>query len=140
MTDRELAIKARVVMWKAFRTVDGIVNETFKDYDLTPTQFSVLEVLYRKGSMKVGDLINAMLATSGNMTVVIKNMEKKGYIKRRQCTQDKRAFWIELTDSGRQAVESALTPHQEKIEETMSVLSRQEQEQLISLLKKFKSL
>lgn len=71
------SVKAMVVMRKALRTIDAKVSETFKQDDLTPTQFSVLDVLYSKGPMKIAELIDSILATSGNMTVVIRNMEKK---------------------------------------------------------------
>ena len=76
------AVKAMVVMRKAFRTIDTTVSETFKADGLTPTQFSVLDVLYSKGPMKIGELLESTLATSGNMTVVIRNMEKKGWVTR----------------------------------------------------------
>lgn len=75
-------VKAMVVMRKAFRTIDTTVSETFKADGLTPTQFSVLDVLYSKGPMKIGELLESILATSGNMTVVIRNMEKKGWVTR----------------------------------------------------------
>lgn len=76
------AVKAMVVMRKAFRTIDTTVSETFKADGLTPTQLSVLDVLYSKGPMKIGELLESILATSGNMTVVIRNMEKKGWVTR----------------------------------------------------------
>ena len=76
------AVKAMVGMRKAFRTIDTTVSETFKADGLTPTQFSVLDVLYSKGPMKIGELLESILATSGNMTVVIRNMEKKGWVTR----------------------------------------------------------
>lgn len=132
------SVKAMVVMRKAFRTIDAKVSETFKQDDLTPTQFSVLDVLYSKGPMKIAELIDSILATSGNMTVVIRNMEKKGWITRHTCPSDKRACLLTLTDAGRQVIEHALPLHIEKIEETFSVLTEDEQEELIRLLKKFK--
>ncbi|MCR5493187.1 MAG: MarR family transcriptional regulator [Streptococcus sp.] len=132
------SVKAMVVMRKAFRTIDAKVSETFKQDDLTPTQFSVLDVLYSKGPMKIAELIDSILATSGNMTVVIRNMEKKGWITRHTCPSDKRACLLTLTDAGRQVIERALPLHIEKIEETFSVLTEDEQEELIRLLKKFK--
>ena len=55
-------------------------------------------MLNAKGRMKIGELIDRMLATSGNMTVVIKNMEKKGWLTREACQTDKRAFEVDLTD------------------------------------------
>lgn len=132
------SVKAMVVMRKALRTIDAKVSETFKQDDLTPTQFSVLDVLYSKGPMKIAELIDSILATSGNMTVVIRNMEKKGWIVRHTCPSDKRACLLTLTDAGRQVIEHALPLHIEKIEETFSVLTEEEQEELIRLLKKFK--
>lgn len=74
---KNAAVKSMVVMRKAFRTIDAKVSESYKEFELTPTQFAVLDVLYAKGTLKIGELINSMLATSGNMTVVIKNMEKR---------------------------------------------------------------
>ena len=96
--DKNIAVKSMVVMRKAFRTIDSKVSETFKEFNLTPTQFGVMDVLNAKGRMKIGELIDRMLATSGNMTVVIKNMEKKGWLIRKACQTDKRAFEIDLTD------------------------------------------
>lgn len=134
------AVKAMVVMRKAFRTIDAKVSESYKEDDLTPTQFGVLDVLYTKGAMKIGELIDSMLATSGNMTVVIKNMEKKGWITRVTCPTDKRSYVVDLTENGRAAIKHALPAHIAKVEETFSVLTEEEQEQLIQLLKKFKNL
>lgn len=132
------AVKAMVVMRKAFRTIDTTVSETFKADGLTPTQFSVLDVLYSKGPMKIGELLESILATSGNMTVVIRNMEKKGWVTRTTCPNDKRAYLVTLTEEGRQVIERALSHHITKIEETFAVLIPQEQLELIRLLKKFK--
>lgn len=132
------SVKAMVVMRKAFRTIDAKVSETFKQDDLTPTQFSVLDVLYSKGPMKIGELMESILATSGNMTVVIRNMEKKGWVTRHTCPDDKRAYLVTLTDAGRQVIERALPLHIEKIQDIFSVLTEEEQKELIRLLKKFK--
>ena len=85
--DKNMAVKSMVVMRKAFRTIDAKVSETFKEFNLTPTQFGVMDVLNAKGRMKIGELIDCMLATSGNMTVVIKNMEKKGWLTREAAKQ-----------------------------------------------------
>lgn len=89
--------------------------------------------------MKIGELIDSMLATSGNMTVVIKNMEKNGWVTRTTCPTDKRAYLVTLTEAGRDLIQKALPAHIVAVEETFSVLTEEEQEQLIELLKKFKN-
>ena len=71
--------------------------------------------------------------------VVIKNMEKKGWLTREACQTDKRAFEVDLTDEGRRIIQAAIPPHQRAIEETFSVLTLEEQAQLVELLKKFKN-
>ncbi|MCK1197181.1 MarR family transcriptional regulator [Streptococcus uberis] len=133
---KNAAVKSMVVMRKAFRTIDAKVSESYKEFELTPTQFAVLDVLYAKGTLKIGELINSMLATSGNMTVVIKNMEKKGWVERIMCPNDKRSFLVSLTEEGERVIKKALPKHIERVEETFSVLTETEQEELIRLLKK----
>ena len=124
------AVKAMVVLRKAYRTIDAKTSESFKE--------DVLDVLYSKGPMKIGKLMESILATSGNMTVVIRNMEKKGWVTRHTCPDDKRAYLVTLTDAGRQVIERALPLHIEKIQDIFSVLTEEEQKELIRLLKKFK--
>lgn len=137
---KNAAVKSMVVMRKAFRTIDAKVSESFREFGLTPTQFGVLDVLFAKGgAMKIGELIDSMLATSGNMTVVIKNMEKNGWVTRTTCPTDKRAYLVTLTEAGRDLIQKALPAHIVVVEETFSVLTEEEQEQLIELLKKFKN-
>ncbi len=128
-----------VVMRKAFRTIDAKVSETFKEFNLTPTQFGVMDVLNAKGRMKIGELIDCMLATSGNMTVVIKNMEKKGWLTREACQTDKSAFEVDLTDEGRRIIQAAIPHISELLRRLFSVLTLEEQAQLVELLKKFKN-
>ncbi|EHJ55903.1 hypothetical protein HMPREF9318_01858 [Streptococcus urinalis FB127-CNA-2] len=138
--DKNTAVKAMVVFRKAQRTLDSFGSDVFKSADLTPTQFSVLEVLYSKGDMRINNLIESLLATSGNMTVVLRNMERNGWIFKQKCREDKRAFIVGLTQEGRQLIEVILPKHIKRVEESFSVLTQEEQLQLIDLLKKFKDL
>lgn len=137
--DKNLSLKAMVVLRKALRRIDTDVYTDFKDFGLTPTQFSVLDVLYAKGEMKICDLIASILATSGNMTVVIKNMERNGWIYRKGCPNDKRASLVGLTPEGEALIGQVLPKHTAQVEKVFAAFSDQEKEELISLLKKFKS-
>ncbi|MEQ9810394.1 MarR family winged helix-turn-helix transcriptional regulator [Streptococcus jiangjianxini] len=138
--DSNAALKAMVVFRKAERTLDAFGSSVFKKHQITPTQFSVLDVLHTKGEMTISKLIESILATSGNMTVVLKNMDRNGWIYRRRDDNDKRAYVIGLTDEGRRLIEAVLPEHIARVEESFSVLTEKEQLQLIDLLKKFKNL
>ncbi|KGR72440.1 MarR family winged helix-turn-helix transcriptional regulator [Streptococcus phocae subsp. salmonis] len=138
--DKNPALKAMVVFRKAQRTLDAYGSDVFKCADLTPTQFGVLEVLYSKGGMRINHLIESLLATSGNMTVVLRNMERNGWIERHKDPEDKRAHVVCLTETGKTLIEQVLPKHIERVESAFSIFSQEEQLQLIELLKKFKDL
>ena len=78
ISDNQLDLKTAIVLNKAIRTFKPYEAKAAKEHGLTPTQFSVLETLYSKGELRIQDLIEKMLATSGNMTVVIRNMVRDG--------------------------------------------------------------
>ena len=133
-TDR----KTMMVWHNAERTFRAAESHVFKDHQLTPTQFSVLETLYSKGDLRIQNLIDSILATSGNMTVVIRNMVRDGWIKRETDPDDRRACIVSLTEKGRKKIIEVLPDHIQNVQKVMSVFSEEEQKQLQSLLKKLK--
>ncbi|MEI3023963.1 MAG: MarR family transcriptional regulator [Streptococcus sp.] len=127
-----------IVFHKAERLIRASEAHIFKKHQLTPTQFSVLETLYSKGDLRIQDLIDSILATSGNMTVVIRNMVRDGWITRETDPEDRRAYLVSITDAGRKRTEEALPDHIKNIQRLMQVFNSGEQAELTELLKKFK--
>lgn len=105
-------------------------------YDLTTAQFGVLETLYHLGDLRICELIDKTLSTSGNMTVVIRNLEKEGLIRRQVNEIDRRAFVIALTDEGRALIKPVFEEHLDVLGEVFHRLSIEEKQVLQSLLKK----
>ena len=99
--EAQTELKTMIVFHKAERTFRAAESHVFKEHQLTPTQFSVLETLYSKGDLRIQNLIDSILATSGNMTVVIRNMVRDGWIKRETDPDDRRACIVSLTEKGR---------------------------------------
>jgi DNA-binding MarR family transcriptional regulator len=106
------------------------------EYGLTPAQFGVLEALYHLGEMRICELIDKTLSTSGNMTVVIRNLEKEGLIERKTNPDDKRAFNIALTAKGDAKIKVAFEAHLVLINQFFSNLDGEEKLALQKLLKK----
>lgn len=140
LEDHQLDLKTTIVLNKAMRSLRPYEARASKENGLTPTQFSVLETLYSKGTLRIQDLIDKMLATSGNMTVVIKNMERDGWISRSCDPNDRRSFLVSLTPEGQKKIEASLPTHIDALVEAMRILDDQEKETLINILKKFKNL
>lgn len=124
-----------------YRTYFGINRSTQKlvsTYDLTLPQFGVLEALYHLGNMTIGDLINKTLSTSGNMTVVIRNLEQDGLITRCAHPTDGRANILQLTERGRQLIEAVFPEHLNDLDTQLANLSKEEKQTLVRLFKKLR--
>ena len=133
-------LNTMIVFHKAERLIRSAEANIFKKHQLTPTQFSVLETLYTKGDLRIQGLIDSILATSGNMTVVIRNMVRDGWITRENVPEDRRAYLVSITDAGRKKIEAALPDHIKNIQRLMQVFNSGEQAELQELLKKFKTI
>ena len=136
----KLTLSTLVVFTRAEHTIHKKELETIKKSGLTPAQFGVLEALYNKGDLRICELIEKILTTSGNITVVIKNLEKDGLVKRYSDPEDKRATVIALTDKGREVIENILPEHIMNISKIFNILTDEEKLTLKKILKKFKEI
>lgn len=136
-TDKtELALKTWVKLARAFNTFNKLSNEEISTHGLTPSQFGVLEALFHLGPMTIGKLCEKILATGGNMTVILDNLEKQDLVERIRLKTDRRALCIQLSNKGEELIKQIFPQHEMFIEKQMSVLSENEQIELSNLLKK----
>lgn len=140
MKECELDLSTLVVFTRAEHTIHRKEYQTIKESGLTPAQFGVLEALYNKGDLRICELIEKILTTSGNITVVIKNLEKDGLVKKIPDPKDKRSCVISLTAKGIQVIESILPSHIENIRNIFGTLTDEEKITLKTILKKFKNI
>jgi DNA-binding MarR family transcriptional regulator len=138
LKNNELALHGLVIFRRASNAISRQEVQTIKKHNLTVAQFGVMEALYNKGNLRIQDLIDKLLSTSGNMTVVIRNMIRDGYIFKVADEKDKRSYLIGLTPLGRETIEKILPEHYDNIGKIFSVLSLKDQEDLAQILKKFK--
>lgn len=110
---------------------------TIKNKGITVTQFGVLEALYHKGDMKICDIIDRILTTSGNITVVIKNLEKEGLVTKYVDQNDKRGVYIRITQAGMDIIENIFPKHLDNINEIFNILTDDEKITLVNILNKF---
>jgi len=131
-----LALDTYIKLSRAAESIDSRLLHQHTLDDLTITQFGVLEVLYHLGSLSQTNIGAKLLKSGGNITLVIDNLEKYGYVRRRRCDSDRRIIWIDLTDEGRARIEAVLPVHVAAIVAEMSILSADEQVELGRLLRK----
>ncbi|MCE5171944.1 MarR family transcriptional regulator [Paenibacillus profundus] len=74
------------------------------DSTLNPTQFAVLERLYRHGALKVTEVANELCLTPGAVTGITYKLMEMNYVIRKGDTMDRRINYLELTEEGRKRV------------------------------------
>ena len=133
---QETALKLWVVLARAFDAVAKNVEADVAQHDLTGTEFGILEVLYHKGPMLLGEVQRKILVTSGGITYLVDRLVAKGLVKREQCAEDRRARYAVLTPAGQALIRKIFPAHAARIEESLSGLTMAEQREATALLRK----
>lgn len=132
-------IRVLDVYIKLARAADAItqrINRHLKEDGLTVSQFGVLEALYHLGPMCQTELAGKILKSTGNLTLVIDNLERSGLVERQRDTVDRRFVTVRLTPAGHDLIAGIFPDHVAGVVETMTILTAEEQEQLASLCRK----
>ena len=113
-------------------------NKLILKHNLTLGQFAVMEALYSKGRLSTGEVMEKILTTSGNIPVIVKNLEKDGFITREQDESDKRRFILDLTEKGRDLMDVIVPENLKFMDELISLWDDDDKEELIILMNKFR--
>lgn len=111
------------------------LSNIISTYDLTMPQFSVLEALYHKGPLSVGEIRETRLITGGNITVIMANLEKKGLIKLEADCADRRRQIAELSPAGEDLIQKAFLAHLDELDGVLEALSPEEKIRMARLFK-----
>lgn len=100
---------------------------------LSPSQFAVLEALYHLGPLTQGQVSAKLLKSTGNITLVIDNLEKLGLVVRTRETEDRRQVTIHLTEAGQGLIARIFPGHANAIHQELGILTPDEQATLAAL-------
>jgi MarR family 2-MHQ and catechol resistance regulon transcriptional repressor len=132
----ESAANIRLVLWKAAKAIEKVDRTSIAETGLHLSDFQIMEVLLHKGPLPINAIGEKVLLTSGSMTAAANRLEKKRLVKRVQDPSDGRCFYVHLTDEGRDIIEKAFISHEQNLEKIAAVLSPDERDELVRLLKK----
>jgi len=130
-TDSEKrALNAYTKLMRAAESVTGRVGRNMAGAELTVSQFGVLEALFHKGPLCQRDIATKILKSTGNITMVIDNLEKRGLVRRERAAEDRRFITIHLTKAGEELIAEVFPRVLAAIVEEMTILKDTEQEEL----------
>ncbi|TGN20379.1 MarR family winged helix-turn-helix transcriptional regulator [Leptospira idonii] len=130
------ALDSFIKLKRASESLSSRVTAEFSKLNISESQFGVLETLYHLGPLCQKELGDKILKSTGNITLVIDNLEKRHLVERVRSVEDRRFISIHLTGDGKKFIESIFPDHVKRITNEFSVLTVEEQETLGNICRK----
>lgn len=134
--NQKLALKLFIVLMRASTAVDRHSEADIARHDLSPGEFAIMEVLYHRGPLLLGEVQRKILVSSGGVTYLVDRLVAAGYVERRECVEDRRARYAALTPKGEALIRQIFPDHADVIERALSGLSTAEKRTALELLRK----
>lgn len=121
------------------RHFDQLLHKNYTKFGLNSGEFDVLAALRRSGQpyqLTPTQLFNALMLSSGAMTNRLDRLENAGLIQRAAHPSDRRGIVVTLTPAGIELMDRLYPAHIAHEQDMLTTLSPNEQETLITLLRK----
>lgn len=125
-----------IAIYRAKNELDRATARLARQEGLSLGQFALLEALYSRGELSVGQAQDLILSSSGNIALIIKNLINANLIKQRQDPSDKRKSILSITGEGVKIISKVYPKNVEMIGEKFKTLNQKEKMELFKLLKK----
>jgi DNA-binding MarR family transcriptional regulator len=131
-------------LWLRLLTCTSIIegsirSELRRDFDCTLPRFDLMAQLERNPEgLRMGELSRRLMVTGGNVTGITDQLVKEGLVTREAPADDRRAFVVRLTPTGRKAFQRMAELHEAWVVRLFDGLSAAERRQLHALLGKLK--
>ena len=130
------ALDAYIKLMRCSGTVQAGLERALETDGISEGQFGILEVLLHLGPLSPSELRRKVFRSGGNVTLVLDNLEKRGWIERRRDPGDRRRLAVHLTPEGRRTIKRLFPPHVARIVAAFGPLTGAELEELSRLCKK----
>ncbi len=102
--DREaLLMYLRLCYWRTLNRLDDVLG----GMDLTARQFLILKALEENGPCNARSLCTMLSVTPADVTGLSTRLEHKRFVRRVRSMEDRRRVILEITDTGRKALDHA---------------------------------
>lgn len=130
------ALDAYIKLERAVDSVGSRLVPGIAAAGLTTSQFGVLETLLHLGPLSPCELARKLLKSSGNLTLVLDNLERRGLIRRVRDRADRRYLTVHLTSEGEETIRALFPEHAERVTALFGALTAEEQAELARLCRR----
>ncbi len=114
----------------------SIFLQECKEFDLTPLQCAVLAALTQAGPIDQVRLGGLAAVDRTTVSVVVRNLERRGLARREVSDRDRRSKLIQATQDGRELLERAMSAVESAQQRIVSPLTPRERRSLVAILGK----
>lgn len=138
---RSLGQEATLGLMRTTDLVRRSIARLLEPYDMTPQQYNVLRILRGAGEegLPTLEISDRMVEQAPGITRLLDRLEAKKLVRRERCPEDRRQVLCWLTAEGKDLLERLDEPVNSEDATAMSMLSVEEQKELIRLLDKVRA-
>lgn len=133
--DRAATLQLVIALGRALQAMERLVRPHLATSGLAMTEFAVLEALYHKGPLRLGEIRDRILVTGASTTYVVKKLEERGLMRRKSIAEDSRVVLGELTAKGRALMDEVFPAHVEMLRQAAAGLTVSEKREASRLLR-----
>jgi len=132
------ARSAYLALVQAHEALERPFRELFKSFGMSPTRFNVLRILVQgpRAGLTCGEIGARLVHRVPDVTRLLDRMERDGLVERHRAADDRRVVRNCITPAGRRACRAVYAPLAHVHEDVLGHLSKREQQQLDTLLRK----
>lgn len=134
-TDTDLDLRLWTVLARAYAAVEKHSFTDIERHGLTPGEFGILETLYHRGPLLLGDLQRRVLVSSGGVSYLVDRLEKKGLVERRDYPEDRRTRLAALTPAGEELIARIFPEHARAIQRALHAIDPEVKQAAVALLR-----
>jgi DNA-binding MarR family transcriptional regulator len=124
------------LVYKAHQQAAAEFRRALEPTGLTPPQFSVLALLYRRSGQRQAALCERGAIDPNTMVGIVDRMETAGLVERRRDPKDRRAYLVGITPKGRRTFRHCMPLRNQAASRSWAALSSLQQNELRDLLRK----
>lgn len=134
--DDHQALKLWLRLLTCTNLVEGALRQNLREsFGATLPRFDLMAQLERHPEkLTMGELSSLMMVSGGNVTGLVKQLEKEGLVSRSSMESDRRAYLVGLTANGKRHFREMAKEHEAWIIDLFSQMDHTQQETLMQAL------
>src|SRR5690554_1491516 len=109
--ENNIDLRLMTILLRSSQSIEAAIRLEVGKYNLNPTEFGVLEVLYNKGRLPIQSIMEKILIAKSSMSYCIEQLVNKKLVNKKQDDDDRRIYFIELTNQGVKFMDQMFPKH-----------------------------